>query len=69
MNKNAIRLSRKYQNDSITYNLFKGINPYEQFEIMYSIDNIFLPRILKVAIVSEEYELCRLLCELMKERE
>jgi len=61
--------SYKNQNDLIACNLLKRINPNVQFEIMYSIDNISLQRILNIAIVQEEYELCHLICELMKDRE
>jgi hypothetical protein len=61
--------SHKYQNDLIACNLLMSVEPHEQFEIMYSIDNIFLQRLLNVAILQEEYELCHLISELMKERE
>jgi hypothetical protein len=61
--------SHKYQNDLAVCNLLKGINPNEQFAIIYSIDNIFLHRILNVAILQEEYELCHVICKLMKGRE
>jgi hypothetical protein len=60
--------SHKYQNDLVACNLLKSVKPHEQIEIMNSIENVFLQRILNVAILQEEYELCHLICGLMKER-
>ena len=56
------------ENDLVACNLLKRVEPFEQFVIMNSIDNIFLQRILKVAIHQEEYELRQHISELLKGR-
>jgi hypothetical protein len=56
------------ENDRIACNLLKGIARYEQFAILYSIDTMALSRILDVALLQEEYEICQVICELVEER-
>jgi hypothetical protein len=57
------------ENDLIACNLLKGIDRYEQFAILYPLENAMLKRIFDVALSQEEYEICQVICKVKKENE
>ncbi|HLX92119.1 MAG TPA: hypothetical protein VKR32_10575 [Puia sp.] len=55
-------------NDLVACKLLKKIDRYEQFAIMYPIDTGLLNRLMEVAVLNEEYEICQVIKELLDER-
>ncbi|HEY4875829.1 MAG TPA: hypothetical protein VIH86_09675 [Puia sp.] len=57
---------RVCENDLIACNLLKGIDRYEQFAILYPLEDAMLKRIFDVALLQEEYEICQVIREVRK---
>jgi|HubBroStandDraft_6_1064221.scaffolds.fasta_scaffold826157_1 hypothetical protein len=57
-----------HENDLIACNLLKAIDRYEQFALLYPLDNDMLHRVFNAALLQEDYEICQLISELMEER-
>jgi hypothetical protein len=58
--------SRNDQNDLIAFDLLKRVSLDDQFAILSSINKFFLKSLMSRAIQAEEYELCQVIFELMK---
>ena len=65
-NEEKKKLLRRNENDRIACQLLNSIDRNRQLAILFPMDKLVLKRVFEIALADERYELCQIICDLLK---